>query len=77
MIDEVKFNWFDGFWKILLKVIEDVFPFVKAFPSAGLVAMILIPPDKRFSIRKVPNVSPEARSIASIWAWSGETTEVT
>ena len=71
VIDEVKFNWFDGFWKILLKVIEDELPLVKVFPSAGLVATILIPPEGKFSIRKEPKVIPEEISIASIKAWSG------
>ena len=67
----MKFNWFDGFWKILLKVTDDEFPLVKVFPSAGLEATMLIPPVDKFSIKKEPKVIPEEISIASIKAWAG------
>ena len=67
-----------GLRKTLLKVIEDVLPVnVILFPSAGLVAIIDIPPLKLLDIKKVPKRNPEFTSIDSTTTWDEEITELT
>ena len=72
VIVDVKVNApLSGLWKTLLKFAVDEFPLVVEFPSAGDVAVTLIP-DRVFSISKVPRVIPETLSIAEIKAWDEE-----
>ena len=65
-----------GFWKTLLKIAVEELPLVVELPSAGEVAVTLIP-ERVFWISKVPKDKPVLLSTAEIIAWFEETTVAT